>query len=234
MYKKILLTVLCALVLSPAFAQSSDTGGKEGRNANKHTEETTYNWFVSVGAGAQVYFGDHDKQQSFGKRIAPALDVAVGKWFSPGIGVRLMYSGLTSKGATKHPSNRYEDSAHGNGTPVKGGGSPHWLEESKYNWGNIHADVLFNLLHLFGDKNLDCKWDLSPYVGIGWAHVYDSPSESSVSGNFGLFASYNFHPAWSVNADARGMIAKDRLDGEVGGRSNDSNLSLSVGVSYKF
>ena len=58
------------------------------------------NWFVSVGGGAQMYFGDHDKQVDFADRLSGALDVAVGKWFSPQIGVRLMYSGLQVKGAT--------------------------------------------------------------------------------------------------------------------------------------
>ena len=31
--------------------------------------------------------------------IAPALDIAVGKWFTPGIGLRVAYNGLQAKGA---------------------------------------------------------------------------------------------------------------------------------------
>ena len=61
------------------------------------------NWFVSVGGGAQMYFGDYDKQMSFGDRLTPALDIAVGKWFTPDIGLRLMYSGLEYKGLTPSP-----------------------------------------------------------------------------------------------------------------------------------
>lgn len=60
------------------------------------------NWFISAGAGPQVFFGDHDKQRKFGERISPALDVAVGKWLTPVIGMRLMYSGLYAKGATQN------------------------------------------------------------------------------------------------------------------------------------
>lgn len=30
------------------------------------------NWFVSAGAGPQVFFGDHDRQRKFGQRISPA------------------------------------------------------------------------------------------------------------------------------------------------------------------
>ena len=46
-----------------------------------------------------MYFGDNDGKADFGKRLAPALDIAVGKWFTPGIGLRLAYNGLQAKGA---------------------------------------------------------------------------------------------------------------------------------------
>ena len=36
----------------------------------------------------------NDGKADFGKRLAPALDIAVGKWFTPGIGLRLAYNGL--------------------------------------------------------------------------------------------------------------------------------------------
>ena len=191
------------------------------------------NWFISAGAGAQIYFGDHDKQQSFGKRLAPALDVAVGKWFTPGIGVRLMYSGLKSKGATKHPGGN-EDSAHGNGTPVKGGGAPHWLEESEYNMGNLHADVLFNLSNLLCGYNPKRVWNCSPYAGLGWARVYDSPSAKEVSANVGVFNSFRLSDALDLNLDVRGMFVNDRFDGEGGGRFGEGNLSATIGLTYKF
>ena len=87
MTKKIFLTALCAVALCPAFAQTSDTEEKVEYSTDKYKVETNRfwdNWFISVGAGGQVYFGDHDKQIDFGDRIAPALDIAIGKWFTPG------------------------------------------------------------------------------------------------------------------------------------------------------
>lgn len=44
-----------------------------------------------------MYFGDHNVQMAFGDRLSPALDIAFGKWFTPGIGVRAMYGGLSIK-----------------------------------------------------------------------------------------------------------------------------------------
>lgn len=102
--KKYILTAAVSLVATGVYAQSVD----EAMVAESYTETITEmkidfksNWFISAGVGGQVFFGDHDRQASFGDRLSPALDIAVGKWFSPSIGVRLMYSGLSGKGATQ-------------------------------------------------------------------------------------------------------------------------------------
>ena len=58
------------------------------------------NWFFSVGGGAQVLFGNNDHIGKFRDRIAPTLNVSVGKWVTPGFGLRMQYSGLQSKGFT--------------------------------------------------------------------------------------------------------------------------------------
>lgn len=109
MIRKLFLATLCACAVVPVLAQTSTTEEKVEYSADKYKVETNRfwsNWFISAGGGAQVYFGDHDRQCDFGDRIAPALDVMVGKWFTPGIGLRLGYSGLKIKGATKHPGDK--------------------------------------------------------------------------------------------------------------------------------
>ena len=235
MNKKIFLTALCAVAISPAFAQTSNVEEKVEYSADKYKVETNRfwnNWFISLGAGGQVYFGDHDKQIDLKKRIAPALDVAVGKWFTPGIGIRFMYSGLKSKGATQDV---ISTPAHSTGEYVPGKGGPgEHLRYSKYKMGNLHADVMFNVLNLFGGYNENRKWDLSPYAGLGWARVYDSPSAKEVSANIGVLTSWHFCKSLALNLDVRGMFVNDRFDGEDGGRSGEGNLSATLGLSYKF
>ena len=235
MNKKIFLTALCAVAISPAFAQTSNVEEKVEYSADKYKVETNRfwnNWFISLGAGGQVYFGDHDKQIDLKKRIAPALDVAVGKWFTPGIGIRFMYSGLKSKGATQDV---ISTPAHSTGEYVPGKGGPgEHLRYSKYKMGNLHADVMFNVLNLFGGYNENRKWDLSPYAGLGWARVYDSPSSKEVSANIGVLTSWHFCKSLALNLDVRGMFVNDRFDGEDGGRSGEGNLSATLGLSYKF
>ena len=94
--KKGLLFILLAAASVCLPAQEKENAAKS------YTVETNRfgaNWFISGGIGAQMYFGDNDGKADFGKRLAPALDIAVGKWFTPGIGLRLAYNGLQAKGA---------------------------------------------------------------------------------------------------------------------------------------
>ncbi len=93
--KKGLLFILLAAASVCLPAQEKENAAKS------YTVETNRfgaNWFISGGIGAQMYFGDNDGKADFGKRLAPALDIAVGKWFTPGIGLRVAYNGLQAKG----------------------------------------------------------------------------------------------------------------------------------------
>ena len=78
--KKGLLFILLAAASVCLPAQEKENAAKS------YTVETNRfgaNWFISGGIGAQMYFGDNDGKADFGKRLAPALDIAVGKWFTP-------------------------------------------------------------------------------------------------------------------------------------------------------
>ena len=101
--KKSLFTAAVFLAASSLFAQTTPTEIVIEEVTNKHEVVTNKFWnncFISVAGGAQVFFGDHNNRMSFGDRIAPAIDASIGKWFTPGLGIRLMYSGLQVRGAT--------------------------------------------------------------------------------------------------------------------------------------
>lgn len=219
----------------PAAAQPSTSEEQVEYSTNKYKVETNTfwnNWFVSVGGGAQVYFGDHDKQVDLGDRLGGALDVAIGKWFTPGVGVRVMYSGLKIKGATQDV---ISTPTHSTGEWVEGKeGSSYYLQHQKFNMFNIHADVLFNFSNLFCGYNEKRVWNCSPYVGLGWARVWESPQEKEVTANIGVLNSFRLCKALDLNIDVRGMFVNDRFDGEEGGRSSEGLLTATVGLTYKF
>ena len=56
------------------------------------------NWYIEVGAGAQVLFSADASKLSFGDRITPSISVAGGKWFSPYWGTRVQVQGYSFNG----------------------------------------------------------------------------------------------------------------------------------------
>ena len=159
MIRKFLVVAIVSLAAVSVHAQT-ESDSTEVRTNN---EEVRNNWFVSASAGPQILFSDHDKQINFGRRISPALDIAVGKWFKPWVGARLMYSGLSVKGAT-------QNGAHTTGEDIKEKPqSEYWLEYQKFNMYHIHADALFDLTNVFDEYNPERFYNCIVYAGIGVA-----------------------------------------------------------------
>ena len=209
------------------FSKSIKTTTTIVENADKYKVETNRfwsNWFVTAGGGALIFFGDHNMQMKFGDRLSPALDIGFGKWFTPGIGVRFMYSGLTIKGATQNGS-------HSTGKVYD---ASQWLDEQKFDFMNIHGDVLFNASNLLCGYNEKRFWSVTPYVGLGWILTWETPRARNSNASIGLINSFSLSSAFDLNLDVRGTATKDEFDGERGGRKEEGLLSVTVGVTYKF
>lgn len=237
MIKKTMLAALALAASGTAMAQEAQTvqNGDFTETVEYSTDkfkvETNRfwsNWFVSAGGGVNLYFGDHDKQVKFGKRLAPAVDVAIGKWFTPGIGVRFAYSGLSVKGAT-------QTGIHSTGEEVPGkGGYGYWLTKQKFNFFNFHLDAMFNMSNLLFGYNPNRVYSLSPYVGLGVMKTNDTPKATEIAGHFGLLNSFRLCDALDLNLDIRGTLVSDAFDGEAYGRGGEGMLSATVGLTYKF
>lgn len=223
MIRKFLVAAIVSLAAVSVHAQT-ESDSTEVRTNN---EEVRNNWFVSASAGPQILFSDHDKQINFGRRISPALDIAVGKWFKPWMGARLMYSGLSVKGAT-------QNGAHTTGEDIKEKPqSGYWLEYQKFNMYHIHADALFDLTNVFDEYNPERFYNCIVYAGIGVAGTGEEPTSTSVAGDFGVLNTFRLNQNWGLNVDLRGILVSDSFDGEEGGRS-EGLLNLTIGVTYTF
>lgn len=183
------------------------------------------NWFFSIGGGAEATFGDNDSAGSFGKRISPTLNVSVGKWFTPGLGLRLQYSGLQARGFTYDAGADYVK-----GTQLKDG-----YYKQRFDYMNLHGDVMFNLNALFGGYNQHRVYEIIPYVGAGFTHNYSKPHREALSVNAGIINKFRISNAIDINTELSAMGVEDKFDGEVGGdRGYDGVLSATVGLTYRF
>ena len=183
------------------------------------------NWFLSLGGGASVLMGDSDHAGSFGKRISPTLNVALGKWFTPGVGLRLQYSGLQAKGFTDQ-----KDADYVRGNQFKGG-----YYKQRFDYMNLHGDVLFNLNALFGGYNRQRVYEVIPFVGAGFIHNYTKPRREALALNVGVLNRFRLSDALDINVEFSALGTEDKFDGEIGGsRSFDSMLNLTAGITYRF
>jgi hypothetical protein len=182
-----LLLALLAMGSGAVEAQTSTTPDKYKVETNSFWD----NWFIQVGGGGQVYFGDGDSQGSFGKRIAPALDIAVGKWFTPGLGLRLEYSGLQIKGFGYIPGS-YATGARND----KGAYAQQW------DVAHLHGDILFNVSNVLFGYNEMRVYNFIPYVGVGAMHSWDKPKTNELAATVGLINQFRLSSAFSLNLEA--------------------------------
>ena len=229
--KKILMLLALAGLTSAAWAQNSTSEVVEYeviQVQDKYqviTNPFWSNWFFSIGGGAEATFGDNDSAGSFGKRISPTLNVSVGKWFTPGLGLRLQYSGLQARGFTYDAGADYVK-----GTQLKDG-----YYTQRFDYMNLHGDVMFNLNALFGGYNQHRVYEIIPYVGAGFTHNYSKPHREALSVNAGIINKFRISNAIDINLELSAMGVEDKFDGEVGGdHGYDGVVSATVGLTYRF
>lgn len=194
------------------------------------------NWFIGVSGGAQILFGDHDKQMQTKDRFTPAINAFLGKAFTPGLAVRGGYTGYKVKGLTHN--NWVSAKTHSTGEIYQDVKQPEdlgFLEIQKFNYNHLHADVMVNLSHVIKGYNENRFYSFTPYVGFGWAWVTsDEPKTSEPTINFGFYNTFKLSNAFNLSLDFRGAMMKDNFDGEVGNRKEEGILSGTVGLVYNF
>ncbi len=182
------------------------------------------NWFISAGAGGQVYFGERDHHSRFGRRITPAFNIAVGKWFMPTFGVRLQAGGFTLKGLTDDPNNIY----------VKGAPDNRGLYKQEWDQFNIHVDGMVNLANWIGGYRTDRFYETVFLAGFGMAHAYTGGGSTKFMFVSGINNKFRISDAFDFNLDINGHLVPQEFDGQVDNHRAEGFVSVTVGFTYKF
>lgn len=212
-------------ISSVAVAQNSGFENVPSEKYSVMTNKFWDNWFISAGVGAEMLIGNGDVHNSVGDRISPTFNIALGKWFTPGLGLRLQYSGYEAKGARK-----------GFGSYAKGTPDASGYYDQKFHYMNLHGDVLFNLNALFGGYNPKRVYEIIPYLGAGFTHSYSGVTKSQAFAvNGGIINKFRLSPALDLNVELSGMMAEGKFDREPGGKHDfDGVVSATVGLTYHF
>ena len=206
--KRLYLIALFALVCGGASAQ--ENGNRDAQNrvvrGPYETNRLSDNIFVGVAGGINLYFGEHDSQGKFGKRLAPALDIHVGKWFTSSIGARVGYTGLQAKGWTT-AGTMYAKKQDGD-----------WFQE-KFGVSYLHADALWNFSNAVSGYKEERTWNFMPFAGVGWARSYGNDTHDNEIGfDVGLLNVVRLCKALDLTLEARCLLVNQRFDGVSGGR----------------
>ena len=78
--KKLFVILMVSVFGISAYAQDETVIQIQNSKGPYITAGIWDNWFVTAGGGIQVYFGESDTHGDFSDRIAPALDISVGKY----------------------------------------------------------------------------------------------------------------------------------------------------------
>ena len=160
------------------------------RDANGYVVKGPYltngggaNWFISVGGGVNTFYNNLEVGN-----IGIAANANIGKWFTPTIGLRAGYNGLTNEVKTNSKFNGmfYQHYAHG--------------------------DVLFNVSNALSGYKETRFWDFIPYVQTGLLMVHDK-SGAHLDREFGVGAGLinelRLSPTVNLNIEIGAVVAHE-------------------------
>lgn len=194
------------------------------------------NWFVTGAFGGHLFAGD-GCQDLVKKRLrehySPDAYIAVGKWFTPGIGAKVQYGIGRSEGHSDF------ESVFAYGEPFYENGKQYW--HAKTDWWDISVHAMFNLSRLFcgyeGKDSERLKNQFIFSVGIGGVHHFNNPARRNEwSGHFELQYSRFFNKSKNLSLDVKlhSILYQTNFDGKIGGQYApwDANHGFAVGLTY--
>ena len=207
-----------------AFAQQADPTLKYSVATNSFWS----NWFIQVGGDYNIWYSN----QEHGRRLDNGGDfdflskqrrsfggsVAIGKWFTPGIGLRTKLQGFNSKkiGAVGVTSQHF--------------------------W-SLNEQIMFNLSNLFMGYNPERVWNISPFIGGGMARNM-SINRYVMQLSAGINSSWRLCRNLDLYAEAGWNRMEDNFDGNEmaqlsnthhgrGWEDKDNHLYAEIGLTFK-
>ena len=207
-----------------AFAQQADPTLKYSVATNSFWS----NWFIQVGGDYNIWYSnqEHGRRLDNGgnynflskQRRSFGGSVAIGKWFTPGIGLRTKLQGFNSKkiGAVGVTSQHF--------------------------W-SLNEHIMFNLSNLFMGYNPERVWNISPFIGGGMARNM-STNRYVMQLSAGINSSWRLCRNLDLYAEAGWNRMEDNFDGNEmaqlsnthygrGWEDKDNHLYAEIGLTFK-
>lgn len=180
------------------------------------------NWFIQVGAEWNAWYSgqehglDLDRSPLKSFRAKPGVGVALGKWFTPGIGLRTKFQGVWGKRVGDVNTKAYDID------------NKYWL---------LQEQIMFNLSNMICGYNESRVWNIIPFIGGGVGR--------SMSRDFyGMGLSAGVQSSWRLSKALRVYLEAgwNRFEGDVDGYdqyfgnrgwdSHDNNVYAEIGLNF--
>lgn len=207
-----------------AFAQQADPTLKYSVATNSFWS----NWFIQVGGDYNIWYSNQEHGRGLDnggnynflskQRRSFGGSVAIGKWFTPGIGLRTKLQGFNSKkiGAVGVTSQHF--------------------------W-SLNEHIMFNLSNLFMGYNPERVWNVSPFIGGGMARNM-STNRYVMQLSAGINSSWRLCRNLDLYAEAGWNRMEDNFDGNEmaqlanthhgrGWEDKDNHLYAEIGLTFK-
>jgi Outer membrane protein and related peptidoglycan-associated (lipo)proteins len=214
--RKLLIVLAFAGISMSTMAQDADPVQKYSVATNSFWS----NWFIQVGADWNAWYSSEEhglnlNRSPFKKfRSNPGVSVALGKWFTPGIGLRTKLQGIWGKTVTD--ANNY------------GNHNSYWV---------LNEHVLFNVSNMLCGYNPNRVWNFIPFIGGGIGrtmthNLYATDLSAGILNEFRVSkkVAINFELGWNrLESDIDGI---EKTNAHRGWDSHDNNLYAEVGLTF--
>lgn len=210
--KKLLFVLAFAGISAASMAQNADATEKYSVSTNSFWS----NWFVQAGAQYSAIYSGQEHGLGLTKnplksfRSNPQASVAIGKWFTPGLGLRVKASGIWGKAA-----------------------------EQSFKYWNAQGQAMFNLSNMICGYNPDRIYNLIPFAGAGIGRNC-SENVYAMGLSVGILNQFNITKKVAVNLELGWNRMENDLfipgsPANVGHRFWDSHTNIvyaEVGLTY--
>jgi outer membrane protein OmpA-like peptidoglycan-associated protein len=216
--KKVLLFLLLIGLSTGVMAQAEVSGEKHSVATNSFWA----NWFVQANVVGSSFWGSQEQQSvKFSKmtkdyRTNLGFSIALGKWFTPGLGLRTKFNGVWGRSVIS------EDKS---------------FNASKY-W-TLQEQALFNLSNMLMGYNEQRVWNFIPYAGGGVGRNM-SYGCYALGFSVGLLNTFRISQKVAFNFDINYGSYESSFDGfSAGGDSKlslkgrDRAINVELGLTYR-
>lgn len=216
--KKLLIVLAFASVSLCTFAQDADPTLKYSVATNSFWS----NWFIQVGGEWNAWYSGQEHGSGLshsplkGFRSNPGVAVAVGKWFTPGIGLRTKVQGIWGKQVNHTPARQDV-------------GNKYWVAQEQ---------VLFNLSNLIYGYNPERVWNFVPFLGGGFGRSM-SYNSYALGLSAGILNQFYVSKKVAINVELGLITSENDKDGNAaftgtgrGWDAHDNHLYGEVGLTF--